>query len=68
VSNGSHALWIVDQEVRALLTRLDRIKPFALQESMVPAAGISPTAQTAIERYLAMGRRGLRDSAHRVAA
>jgi hypothetical protein len=54
------ALWMLVQEARALLTRLARVKPFALYEPMVPAAGISPLAQTAIERHLAEGRRELR--------
>ena len=53
-------LWMVSQETRALLTRLGRVKPFALVESMVPAAALSPAAQTAIEIYLAQGRRELR--------
>lgn len=64
----SPALWVIDQEARALLTRLARVKAFALQESMVPAAGILPMAQTAIEHYLAKGRRELRDSANRFLA
>jgi hypothetical protein len=54
------APWMLVQEARALLTRSARVKPFALHEPMVPAAGISPLAQTAIERYLAEGRRELR--------
>jgi hypothetical protein len=54
------ALEMLAQEARALLTRLRRIKPFALYESSVPAANISPSAQIAIERYLANGRRDLR--------
>lgn len=54
------APWMLVQEARALLTRLARVKPFALYEPMVPAAGLSPLAQTAIERHLAEGRRELR--------
>ena len=57
---GFSATSLLDQEARALLTRLDRIKPFALIEPMVAAAGISPLAQTAIEEYLIQGRRELR--------
>lgn len=55
--------WILAQETRALLTRLGRIRPFALQEPMLPAA--APTADTifAIERTLARGRRALREEA-----
>ena len=48
------------QEARALLTRLARVKPFALIEPMVPAAKLLPRAQIAIERHLAVGRRELR--------
>lgn len=48
------------EEARALLTRLDRVKPFVLYETMVPAAAPSPLAMDAIERYLASGRRSLR--------
>ncbi|GAC1339016.1 MAG: hypothetical protein NVSMB18_06450 [Acetobacteraceae bacterium] len=51
-------------EVEALLTRLDRIRPFAMQTPMVLAAALSPEAQIAIERYLARGRRNLRALAH----
>ena len=43
-----------------MLTRLARVKPFALSEAMVPAAAISTQAQIAIERYLIAGRRELR--------
>jgi hypothetical protein len=47
-------------EARALLTRLDRVKPFALHETMLPAAAPAPPAQIAIERFLIEGRRELR--------
>lgn len=40
-----------------MLTRLSRLRPFALVEAMVPAAGLVPRAQVAIERHLALGRR-----------
>ena len=46
------ARWALEQEARALLTRLGRIRPFALQETMLPAAALSPAAQIAIERFL----------------
>ena len=59
------AAWMLEQEARALLTRLERVKPFALHEPMLPAASILPTAQTAIERYLLQGRRELRNRVHR---
>jgi hypothetical protein len=55
---GGHAM--LEQEARALLTRLARVRPFALQETMVPAALPSRAAQQAIEGYLAEGRRELR--------
>ena len=48
------------QEARALLTRLDRIRPFALQETSVLAASLSPAAQAAIEQFLITGKRELR--------
>ena len=51
--------WL-SQEARALLTRLDQIKPFVLHETMVLAAAPSLAAQTAIERYLVKGRQELR--------
>ena len=47
-------------ETRALLTRLARVKPFALTGPMVPAAGVSFEASRAIEHYLIRGRRELR--------
>jgi hypothetical protein len=52
------------QEARALLTRLVRVKPFALQMPMVAAAAVSPAAQAAIESFLAKGRRELRAKVH----
>jgi len=54
------AVWALEQEARALLTRLARVRPFALQFPQVVAAAVSPQAQEAIERYLARGRRDLR--------
>ena len=56
----TRASWLLEQEARALLTRLDRVKPFALQETMVPAANLMPVSQTAIERHLLRDRRALR--------
>jgi hypothetical protein len=47
-------------EAHALLTRLNRVKPFALQMTSVPAAAVSLQAQAAIEEVLAQGRRELR--------
>ena len=37
-----YAQWMLAQESRALLTRLARVKPFVLQETMLPAAGFCP--------------------------
>lgn len=56
----SYATWMLEQEARALMTRLKRIKPFALHETMVPAAAILPAAQISIEQHLTKGRRELR--------
>jgi hypothetical protein len=53
------ASWMLEQDARALLTRLARVKPFAMQESMLPAANLLPQSQTAIERHLMHGRHGL---------
>lgn len=58
--NGIIASEMLAHEGRALLARLARVKPFMVTETMVPAASISPRALTAIERYLARGRRELR--------
>ena len=52
--------WMLDQEARALLVRLQRVKPFVLNEPMLLAAALSPQAQIAIERVLAKGRRELK--------
>jgi len=52
--------WLLDQEARALLTRLDRVRPFVLFETMVPAAAPSPGASAAIHEYLARMARRLR--------
>jgi len=54
------ATWMLEREARAMLARLDRVKPFAVQETMLPAAALSPAAQAGIERYLISGRRRLR--------
>ena len=59
------ASWMLAQEARALQTRLSRVRPFALLEPMVPAAALLPTAQSAIEQYLVVGRRELRNRIRR---
>jgi hypothetical protein len=61
---SDYAAWTLEQEARALLARLGRVKPFALLEPMVPAAALLPGAQTAIERFLMEGRRDLRKLVH----
>lgn len=53
------AVTMIEQEARSLRTRLARVRPFVLIEPMVPAAALLPSAQSAIERYLALGRREL---------
>lgn len=51
------ATWLLEQETRALLTRLASVKPFVLQETNVAAAALSPAALSAIEQHLLAGRR-----------
>lgn len=51
---------LLEDEARALLTRLNLVKPFALLDPVVPAAQVSDAAQVAVERYLSQGRRELR--------
>jgi hypothetical protein len=53
------ASWMLEQEARALLTRLDLVKPLILVGPMVPAAALLPAPQLAIERFLISGRREL---------
>ena len=50
---ASRAGWLLDQEARALLTRLSRVRPFVLFETMVPAAAPSAHASAAVHKYLA---------------
>jgi hypothetical protein len=54
-----YAASLLEQEARSLQTRLARVRPFALIESMVPAAALMPAAQSALEQYLVAGRREL---------
>src|SRR5262249_8257860 len=58
---SSYAHWMLDQEARALLARLARVKPFVLSQPMLPAASLLPAAQIAIERFLANGRCELKE-------
>lgn len=55
----SMAITMLRNESHALLTRLQRIEPFALHQTSVPAAAISREAQIGIEQYLDNGRRDL---------
>ncbi len=58
---SSYSHWMLDQEARALLARLSRVKPFVLSEPMVLAASLLPASQIAIERFLGKGRRELKE-------
>ena len=64
MASASYAHWMLDQEARALLARLERIKPFVLNQPMVLAASVLPNAQIAIEKFLAMGRGELKKRIH----
>jgi hypothetical protein len=48
---------LLEQETRALLTRLSLVQPFVLQETSVAAAALSPAALAGIEDHLSAGRR-----------
>lgn len=50
----------LEHEARALLGRLERVRPFALSETMVAAASPCPEARRAIDTYLFQGRDQLR--------
>lgn len=51
-------------ETRSLVARLAMVKSFALQETMLPAAALLPRAQSAIDKFLVVGRRQLRRMLH----
>src|SRR4051794_23267272 len=59
-SQEALARWMLEQDATAMLTRIDRVKPFALQETMLPAAALMPATLIAIERHLIDDRRRLR--------
>lgn len=61
---GISASVMLHHEAVALLGRLTRVKPFVLHETMVPAAALTPVAQTGIEHFLIDGRRSLREQVH----
>jgi hypothetical protein len=54
-----HASAVLAQEARALITRLGRVRPFAIVEPMLVAAAPLPRTQSAIDGYLMKGRRQL---------
>lgn len=60
MAQGSIASEMVEHEARALLTRLDRLRPFSLYETMVLAAAPSPAALSGIEASLLAGQRNVR--------
>lgn len=60
----AYVSWMLAQEARALLTRLARVKPFAMHEAMLPAANLLPESQTSIEAVLSAGRRELGARVH----
>ncbi len=55
-------------EAESLLSRLARVRPFALTTPMVAAASVPPAAARAVERHLVAGRRRLRTLARRYLA
>jgi hypothetical protein len=57
MSADSSATWLLEQETRALLTRLASVPQFVLQEPHLAAAALSPAALSGIEEYLIVGRR-----------
>jgi hypothetical protein len=60
MSADSTATWLLEQETRALLTRLASVQPFVLQETYLAAAALSPAALSGIEQSLTAGRREVR--------
>jgi hypothetical protein len=59
---ASDAVGFLHTEALALMSRLDLVQPFALTDTMVPAAALMPAAQSAIEAYLVDGRNRLREA------
>ncbi|HUB50207.1 MAG TPA: hypothetical protein VMB73_34990 [Acetobacteraceae bacterium] len=59
------ASWMLEQEARALLTRLALVRPLVLDGPMVPAASLLPEPQLAIEQFLSSGRQHLHGLIHR---
>jgi hypothetical protein len=61
---GTLSSALLEQEARALLSRLDQVRPFVLHETMVLAAALPLPAHAAIERFLHAGRTSLRRDAN----
>jgi hypothetical protein len=59
---------LLEQEARALVTRLDQVQPFVLNETMVLAAALPSGAQRAIEQLMLDGRASLRRAVLQYAA
>jgi hypothetical protein len=57
------ATWFLQEETRALLTRLASVQPFVLQETHLAAAALSPAALSGIEQHLIAGRRDIHQRA-----
>jgi hypothetical protein len=57
---ANDAIIFLHNEALALLSRLDHVQPFALTDTMVPAAALTPSAQAAVEFHLVGGRDRLR--------
>ena len=55
---------VLEQEARALLTRLARLRPYALHMPMVVAATISPAAQTQVESHMIQARGAMHRMVH----
>lgn len=64
-STAATAFDVLEQEARALMTRLDQVRPFAVRETMVPAAALPPALLSAIDNYLIGGRRQVRQMLQR---
>jgi hypothetical protein len=64
MNDASPATWLLEQETRALLTRLALVRPFVLQETHVAAAALSPAALSGIELHLLAGRQDVQRKAH----
>lgn len=58
------AAWFLEQEARALLTRLDHVRPYSLTMPMVVAATVSAPALGAMERHMLERRQHLRQLVH----